>query len=253
MEQENRSSRRKLFDQKTSGVWNQIMTLRAARRGTTLVELIVTFALIGIFMTAAAMVLTSSLSAFTRMTALGRAETVSDLLLDKIVGEISAANLPKQNYGYSFCMEQNDGSPWVAFDNRSSSKIAIYASESSPEEQIPSELGEGQLFIKYYKGAAGSNTKAVREINWHFDSQVYMGYKIAGLTFRREDKENHPNVIRIDLKLKNDRTGFEYETFRYARCYNYDPAVANSFSIRKDKGESGLPETAEVFNTQTGG
>lgn len=234
----------------------------------TLVELIVTFALIGLFMTASSFVLTSSLRLFTHMQSVSSAVTVSDVLLDKIAGEIAAAKEPNMNQdevafdygGYYVWLGKDDESEWITMWNRSGSPLAIYAEP------------DGALCLKYYetvRGEVGTEFKAdsvkVPEMDWHFDPGVYMGYHITegGLTFTREDPDDHPNVIRIDLEITNDRTGFTYQAFRYAECYNYKfkqeqvkkylgvrpegsglsedepPEAAVDFVIKKEESEGG--------------
>lgn len=208
--------------------------------GTTLVELITTFALIGIFMAAASLMLASSLRMFTRMQATANAVTVSDLLLDKIAGEITAARAPDKNgQGYYFWLEKNDGSPWVVMQNRTGSPIAILA--------VPTADGGNELCIRYYETVKGSayeseNVRKVPEMDWHFDKNVYMGYRITdgGLKFSYKDPEGngtygtHPNVVRIDMEIEHIKTHFKFKAARYAESYNYD------FDLEKVKKYMGV-------------
>lgn len=212
--------------------------------GITLVELIVTFALIGLFMTAASFVLSNSLRMFQRMESTSKAVTVSDLILDKISGEIAAADVERadKEQGYYFWLgggaddPESNGSQWVAFCNRSKSPISIYQSD-------------GRLIIKYYAisdGNSGGNVvKPVEEIDWKFDDNVYMGFKIESLTFSRPQPVKRPNVICIDLKLKHERTGFTYSAYRYASNYNYD-GTGKRITMRND-GKAERPSEAVEF------
>lgn len=213
-------------------------------RGVTLVELIVTFALIGLFMTAATSMLTSTLKLFTRMQATSRAITVSDMLLDKIAGEITAAIVPPENStnGYYFWLQPKsvakDGEPrWVVFRNRSKSPIAIFAAEAQEDGKADIEtMGQGELFIRYYS-VSENEGREVHELDWHFDSRVYMGYSIDKLWFEQEYGDKHPNVLKIHLTLSNPRTGFVYSTFRYAENYNYD----GMYMSERDDGKTNFP------------
>lgn len=241
------------------------------KNGTTLVELIVTFALLGLFMTAATTMLTSSLQMFSRMQATSSAITVSDLILDKIAGEIVAADIPEKDMGrdngYYFWLEPEktiqlsetetvQGSQWVVFRNRSKSPIAIFASPAAAQgEDAIHGMGAGQLIIRYYavsgdkdKTPQKGNQKAVEEIDWHFDNKVYMNYTIENLWFSRDNVQNHPNVIKINLILKNEQTGFKYFSYRYAENYNYD--FGSGYMCTKDEIEPGnreFPIEAEEF------
>lgn len=241
------------------------------KNGTTLVELIVTFALLGLFMTAATTMLTSSLQMFSRMQATSSAITVSDLILDKIAGEIVAADIPEKDMGrdngYYFWLEPEktiqlsetetvQGSQWVVFRNRSKSPIAIFASPAAAQgEDAIHGMGAGQLIIRYYavsgdkdKTPQKGNQKAVEEIDWHFDNKVYMNYTIENLWFSRDNVQNHPNVIKINLILKNEQTGFKYFSYRYAENYNYD--FGSGYMCTRDEIEPGnreFPIEAEEF------
>lgn len=241
----------------------QIKNRLSDRRGATLVELIVTFALLGLFMTAAASMLTSTLQLFTRMQATSRAITVSDMLLDKISGEITAAILPpnESTDGYYFWLQPKDKAPekksrWVVFQNRSRSPVAIFAAEAKTDAEkgkadagtIGKEDLEGELFIRYYE-VAGGELRQVPELDWHLDSRAYMGYTIKELWFEQE-KLDHPNVIKIHLTLYNKRTGFEYSTFRYAENYNYD--FNSNYMCERDQiadqaDKTSFPVEAEEF------
>lgn len=228
-----------------SRIGRRMKHLCGDQQGVTLVELAVTFALVGILMAASAAVLISGLNLYTRITAASHAELVADLLLEKISGEISAAVSPEHDGdGYYFWLEQNEDAGWVAFQNRNHRPVAIYASTSSEEERTPENLGRGQLYVKYY----ALPEKGTAEVNWHYDSKVYMGYQIENLSFRRDDPDGHPNVVRIDLTLKHSRSGFAYTTFRYVKSYDFNQK-SDAMGVPND-GSTELPEEAEIFQMQ---
>lgn len=217
--------------------------------GVTLVELIVTFAMIGLFMTAAAFMITSSLRLFTRMQATSRAITVSDMILDKVAGEISAAAFPvgqpKQD-DYYFWLDPNG--EWVVFKNRLDSPIAIFAANRNEDGTAKTDtLGEGELFVRYYK-LEGSNVQKQAELDWRYDDRVYMGYRISDLKFSQADAGKDPSVIRIDLTLVHKDTKFEYPTHRYAKVYNmaYTGPYLGSRSEFEPEN-TGLPVEAKEF------
>jgi len=161
--------------------------------GAMLMELAVTFALSGVFMVLAAAVLTSGMRLFYRVESDARAGMVCNLILDKISGEIAAA----AGHTVYYPEPEKDGDPErIMFENRDGNPVAIYADQA----------GDGaarQLVIK-----AG-------EEEWHFDRSVYMEFEIDRLSFTCPFPEKHSNVIRIDLKIKNRRTGSTYSTYRY--------------------------------------
>ena len=233
---------------------------KLGQQGTTLVELIVTFALIGIFMTAAAFMLSSTLRMFTRMQSTSRAILVSDNILDKVSGEIAAILPPSSatKQGYYCWLEPKDAdgkSHWIAFQNRNRSPISIFAAENdSAGKADVSKIGHGQLFMRYY-ALGGDASKHVDEIDWHYDSRVYMDYTIEDLWFSRDESaDSKNNVIRIDLILRNTKTGFEYSAFRYTESYNFD-ADSTYICERTDiePGNKAFPLEAPEFQVDWGG
>lgn len=214
------------------------------KSGTTLVEMIVTFALLAIFMMSATFMIISGLNLFARMQSDTKAVVVSDLLLDKIVGEITAAEVPVKNgSGYYFWLAEEAGGSWIVCGSRSKHPIAIFAAESTGAETA-NDLGRGQLFIRYYE-LAGVEAGGTGEMDWHFDKSAYMDYTIDKLQFSQPDAGDHPNVIKIELSLINTRTGQEYSAWRYAENYNFD--FESDYMCMRSDGNDNFPVRAEEF------
>ena len=70
---------------------NRIKKLSADRRGVTLIEMVVSFALLGIFLVVCAQVLTSGLSLYQYVKARSYGKQVADTLMEKITGELEGA------------------------------------------------------------------------------------------------------------------------------------------------------------------
>lgn len=150
-------------------IWDIGRKKECEANGMTLVELIVALALTGMFAACAVMMLSSGLRLYTRIQAISDAAIVGQLLLDRIAGEISAADIPVTGEG---------------------------------SEAIPEFLDAGQWSDRY------------------FDERYYLGYYIENLSFSRDEPDAHPGVVRIDLTLKNSKTGFQYTAFQYTKNYN---------------------------------
>lgn len=70
------------------------------RRGVTLLELIVTFALISLFVVLSCQVMASAMNLYHKIQGINYGRQVSDTLMDKIVGEIAGAQVSiKQIHG----------------------------------------------------------------------------------------------------------------------------------------------------------
>lgn len=66
-------------------IWKKLQN----KKGFTLIELIVTFVLIGIFMVSATAVMSSFMHVFARVKSISSAQNVADVLLTKAAGELS--------------------------------------------------------------------------------------------------------------------------------------------------------------------
>lgn len=180
-------------------------------RGTTLTELIVTLALVGIFMTVALSALTFGFSAYQRLEIRIRARRLNGILMDRVAEEIESARSAGDAGETVFELPSGQEADWIAFRDRDGRSIVIFASESDPGAGIKENSGSGQLFIRY------SSEQNGEIYDWHYDREAYMGYTIEKLTFGRDDPVGHPNVIRIGLTLRHENTGITSEAFRYVR------------------------------------
>lgn len=117
-------------------------TLRRNNKGTTLTEMIVTFALTGIFLAAAAGILSSAVLLHSRLTSAMYAQSVGGMLLDKVTGVVASSNGE---------ILVKDG-------------LLVIHYEKSANGQMP-EQGT----------ASGSGT------DWSMDEKAYMGFRISSL------------------------------------------------------------------------
>jgi len=225
------------------------------KSGTTMTEVIAAFALSGIFLISASFVLTRGMKLYFHMQSAVRAVSISDLILDKITSEISAADIPAKGEmsGYYFLLDPEGR--WIAFRSRNGSPAAIFADYGTEGKE-----GGGQLIVRFYgtedSGAgnagagnarAGNTGRAQAGIDWKYDSSVYMGYQITELLFTRPDPEGHPDVLRIDLTMQNSGTGHTYHTFCFAE--NYDSGGADNIHVQEGSqgGLAGLPGNFAEF------
>ena len=178
------------------------------RRGSTLVEVIVTFALIGMFLLAATTAVSAAMNAFYRMESLSRAIVVSDTILDKAQGELSLASAD----GALLCLGgESGGDDWWK-------TICFYSANGNPVrmESEASVDGKGRFSLYYYPVADSSS----QGIDWTFDEKFYQGFWIEDLSFRwNGTKEEPDNIIEISLILTNGNTS--YSQTRFVQCTNF--------------------------------
>lgn len=168
--------------------------LKNDNAGITLAELIVTFALMGIFLASVAAVISSSMVVQSELTGTMYAETVGETLLDKITGEIAAAKVSdsKAIVVGTVLEGENDLGKGISFYDRSGQKACFL-------------IEDGLLVM-------------AAENDWKMDAGAYMGYRITDFQVNRL---NDKNVFEIIIKIKNLKTGFEYTASRAVQSYNF--------------------------------
>lgn len=192
-----------------------ITRVKENRRGATLVEVMVTFALIGLFLLAATTAVSAAMNAFYRMEAISRAIVVSDTILDKAQGELSGARAD----GASLCLGgASNGDGWW-------STICFYTANGSPVRIQSEDAGDGKgKFSLYYypvQDTSLNNTSGNSSgTDWTFDEKFYQGFWISALSFRWNGSSEEPNnIIEINLELTNGTAS--YSQTRFVQCTNF--------------------------------
>ena len=152
------------------------------RRGSTLVEVIVTFALIGMFLLAATTAVSAAMNAFYRMESLSRAIVVSDTILDKAQGELSLASAD----GALLCLGgESSGDDWWK-------TICFYSANGNPVRMESEASGDGKgRFSLYYYPVKDSSSQGT---DWTFDENFYQGFWIEDLSFRWNGTDDGSSV-----------------------------------------------------------
>lgn len=189
----------------------KIRRIRSDKRGSTLVEVMVTFALIGMFLLAAVTAVSAAMNAFYRMEAISRAIVVSDTILDKAQGELS----PAMADGASLCLggSRTDDGWWDT--------ICFYTANGSPVCMKSEDPGdEKNIFSLYYYPVKNADTNLSDGASWTFDEKLYQGFWIKELSFRWNGTADQPNnIIEIRLELTNGTSS--YSQTRYVQCTNF--------------------------------
>ena len=178
--------------------------------GYTLLEMIVSLALTAILLASATVLLTQSLRLHERLRAATDALLVSEIILDKVTGEIAGA----KNNGYEgstvvIASEGSRGCPSVTLTTRGGRRVEITSDQT--------EEGAGLLLVF-------SPTKAdPKETLWTLDEKLYQGYRLEELDFEPLSRKDgsRTNVIRVSVKLCNEKTGSTYARSRSVACSHF--------------------------------
>jgi prepilin-type N-terminal cleavage/methylation domain-containing protein len=192
-------------------------------RGVTLVELMVSFALISIFMVAATMLITSISNIYYQVKGVSYGLQVSNIIQGKIVGELEGAingDITSQEF-FDASGEGVNGamlisSDCIEFTNAAGSHVNL---------GLYNKDGSNYLALHYYAVPSGTDGGNLYEaVDWTFDKETYMGYSITKLKFSRPLGDYDYNIIQVDMTISSPKYG-DYSTTEYVQCYNFDDTV----------------------------
>lgn len=182
------------------------------KKGFTLVELIVTFAMIGIFITSATVLIGSAIRIHSRVTNLTKAQTVADTIMETIIGETAGAlnaPVPENAEGTACLIEKGSGDKdRLYYTDKNGNPVTLYVDAAD---------GSAGLLKLQYTGLS--------EADWYYGAETYMNNYISKLQFEQLEGEN---LIRVTLGLRNKSTGYEFEMSRIVECYNLTGEVIQS-------------------------
>lgn len=180
--------------------------------GLTLTEMIVTFALLALFMVAATRVISYIIGIYYAASGNSYGLQVSNMISNKIVGQIEGAERSMNPRITS----DGSGIDSISLIDASGSNITITA---SPQ---PDETGAPQgMYINFHYAQVTEGSVKYDAVDWRFDAKTYMGYVVRQLKFEDPGPAYPDNVLKMTLVLGSDRYG-DYTTVYYIKSVNVD-------------------------------
>ncbi|MDD2959877.1 MAG: hypothetical protein PHE06_12135 [Lachnospiraceae bacterium] len=194
------------------------------RGGTTLVELIVSFALISIFLTSASMVLGAYFRIYTHAREYGHQQTVAAMLLDTMEYELGSAGAGKYQKGDT---TEGAGQEMSGVTIRSDYTEIYYQNQDQTSIVMRIDPNTNKLQILYQVLRTAGEKTTYQEYDWFYGQGVYNNNTIKELTFapffaEGGTTETIPkNLVKITLTLQNETDpSITYTASRVVRCYN---------------------------------
>lgn len=215
-------------------------------KGFTLVEMIATFAILGIFIIAASQIIVFIMNYYYHAKGVSYGREVTNIIMTKVCGEIEGAQT-----GSTILTESGEtptADTVTMTITPEGDKIKFYDKTGS---QVMITTMDERLLIYYYPVTTvsehgGNKTVRYEAVNWTFDEGMYMGYKVSKLKFEIADAaEYNRNIIKMTLVLTSDRYG-EYESVQYIECYNFDADNYNRIAVAEI-----TDDISEVINDRT--
>ncbi len=222
----------------------RLLKPNSSYKGSTLIEMVVSFTLLAIFVSTAALIISNVTTLYYHVRGESYARQVGDIVTQKISSQIEGSKYSEINADLNCCIfkeselsaqdskhEKISGNS-IAFYDRTDTRIRIFADED-----------EGIVKIYYYPIVDETNSANNRKgTYWTFDKKVYNGYKITRLDFAAAnstlnetlasqykisdvDKNQYPsNIMVVYMTLKSEKYG-EYNICRFIELYNYPEDV----------------------------
>ncbi len=176
------------------------------RKGFTLVEVIVTFALTMIFLTACALSMSSYLKVYTHVNDMSISQTLADTLQETVEGSLGSA-LESAPSGMSSAVTilDNDGAgDKITYRNQDGVTMEIYAQD-------------GRLVLHYLPTLDSNQTTVLSpEVYWQYKDGVYMDNALNSIAFASAGG----NRVRVTLTLDNSVTGYQFTSEHTVECAN---------------------------------
>lgn len=173
--------------------------IRKNQKGTTMVEMIVTFGLLSIFLTASVMLVANYANIQAKISGQISAENVSEMVLNTIEGELSKAT-ELFGTGNKFIQVSEDVvfGKVIEFSNKDKYKSKMF-------------IKDGMLEIDYFRRADIVMDSSTVVSRWYFDEKVYMGNKIT--QFDIEEFKIGGRVVqgvyKVKIKVENGSSSVE--------------------------------------------
>ena len=202
--------------------------------GFTLVEMIVTFMLIGLFMIAASKVIANTVTVYYEAKGTSSGMQVSSIIATKIRSEIEGAK-PEQiirevtnadgtvsDQTEEYVMQLSSDST-LGGGNETGGYNKIEFTDAKGSHVYIGVNTDGYLVVHYFMDAADGTPED--KTDWMFDKKSYMGYTIKELKFRQPKGDYAENIIYMSLTLHSPRYG-DFTYTEYIQCYNLDETAA---------------------------
>lgn len=189
--------------ERASRLCGQPRRLLRSRRGATLAELLVTFALLSLFLTAAAAILTPATVVYQKVKYQSYARNVCDMVLEKVCSQIAGASTDPVTVA-------DDGSA-ISFSDSQASPLFI--------DTLDGYLRMHYREIKVIEGTVVTQEVLWPAVDWQYDPKAYQGFTITSLTFQRA---GGGDCVQVSLEIANEAFGTSYASSRTVECYNLD-------------------------------
>ena len=219
---------RKMIDMRKKWKFTFTYLKKNSNRGTTMVEMIVCFALLAIFMTCATMILSIIVNMYFGVRGEIYSKEVSDIVMQKISSEIDGAK---------YYPDIENDNPQISSDHKS---ISLY-DRTDTRVKLSNDNNKG-LVVHYDDITVNGSTlhdDSREQTDWYFNDAVYKGFKVVDISFYQGgdiitdpniDLKDYglsglsmsnydDNIVLVLMKMNSGKYG-DYYYYRFVKMYN---------------------------------
>ena len=227
------------------------LNISSSHRGSTLIEMVVSFTLLAIFLSTATIIISNVTNLYYHVRGESYARQVGDIITQKITSEVASARYSQTNSNYNPCIYKESeltvgdhdrvAGNSIAFYDGTDTRVRIFASYLTAQDYANgADAKDDGVFQIYYYPITDENDSNNDRVGtyWTFDKKVYNGYKITRLNFAPANSAlneslaaeyniadvkaaDYPsNVMAVYMTLKSEKYG-EYNICRFVKMYDY--------------------------------
>lgn len=184
--------------------------LQLNNAGFTMVEMLVTFALLALFMVAATRVISYTIGIYYNATGNMNGMQVSSMIAGKMIGQLEGASGVQEPQ----VTKGANGLDAISFVDATGSNVTITASE-----QLRADGSSAGVNMNIRYDAVSEGAVQYDAVDWRFDEKAYLGYTIKALSFEDPGDAYPDNVVKMTLVINSGKYG-DYESVYYIKCAN---------------------------------
>lgn len=209
--------------------------------GFTLVELIVSFAVLSILLGAVAVLLPSFLNQYNHVQSTSRTQTIGNTLMEMIEGQLSYATS-----SINLNTVDNNGFTIVEYDDQDGNAVYMSVLTDAFKTKYGSENKlSNDLFVLRYSEASDSGNAGLvsrQAIDWGYTDDFYLTNKVTAFTVSKAPSDYRENVLEVSFTLTNSKNGMENKFTRLVECTNFASTTNNDITI-----DGGRPDDTGTF------
>lgn len=216
--------------------------------GFTLVELIVSFAVLSILLGAVAVLLPSFLNQYNHVQSTSRTQTIGNTLMEMIEGQLSYATS-----SINLNTVDNNGFTIVEYDDQDGNAVYMSVLTDAFKTKYGSENKlSNDLFVLRYSEASDSGNAGLvsrQAIDWGYTDDFYLNNKVTAFTVSKAPSDYRENILEVSFTLTNSKNGMRNTFTRLVECTNFASTTNNDITIDGGNDTEKFPNTDIIIQS----